>query len=79
MDLNDILLIAYYNMPTDCQVIGIVHIWTLRSEHMYATLSVCATLEILSLTGTIASLTIKGQDSIDISWYLLVLAKINPN
>ena len=52
-----LLLNAYYNRPTDCKVVDIVHnIWIWRSEYINVLLSACAALEILGLNGTIVSL-----------------------
>ena len=52
-----LLLNAYYNRPTDCKVVDIVHnIWIWRSEYINALLSVCAALEISVLTDNIVSL-----------------------
>ena len=56
--LNDILLMAYYNRPMCCQIVGMIDTSGIVDENIfYATvsISICNTHEILGLSGTIDS------------------------
>ena len=56
IDLNDILLMAYYNRPMCCQIVGFVDISCLGDETIfYATVSICVKYQILGHSGSIVS------------------------